>query len=310
MRSRVTRHAPRTPLCLLMTALTLLGACGTPGASNGAATDAANGAAANGAVIDPENPLARPVAAWPTNVPRADTLSDTPENVRIRRGLALLTGTRDSLPQHVGNGLRCVTCHLEDGRRADALPWVGLVSRFPQYRTRNAFMNQLEDRINDCFERSLAGSALAHDSPELRDMMAYFQFLSRGVPPGHRIAGQGAPRLELTEGDLDRGADVYDASCARCHGVDGAGTPLATPLWGTESYSIGAGMARPHTAAAFIRKNMPYDNPSLTDQQALDVATYINAQPRPGFARTREDWPFGGAPADVPYETATVSRMP
>jgi thiosulfate dehydrogenase len=72
-------------------------------------------------------------------------------------------------------------------------------------------------------------------------------------------------------------------------------------------------MGRPRTAAAFIRANMPIDQPkgtyTLDEQQALDVASYLNAQPRPDFAPKGRDWPFGGAPADVPYPTAT-SRVP
>ena len=250
------------------------------------------------------------IVPWPEAVPSADTLPNTPTARRIKRGLALLTDTRDSLPAHVGNALRCTTCHLEAGRRADALPWVGILSRFPQYRTRNAMVNQIEDRINDCFERSLAGTPLPHDGDAVRDIVAYFRFLSHGVPPGHRVTGQGAPRLTVTEGDAARGRTVYAANCARCHGADGAGTPIAAPLWGPQSYSIGAGMARPRTAAAFIHRNMPYDAPTLTPQQALDVATFVDGQPRPGFARTAGDWPFGGAPGDVPYPTAGRASNP
>ena len=44
-------------------------------------------------------------------------------------------------------------------------------------------------------------------------------------------------------------------------------------------------MGRLRTAAAFIKFNMPYDNPgSLSVQQAFDVAAYINSRPRPDFA--------------------------
>jgi thiosulfate dehydrogenase len=50
---------------------------------------------------------------------------------------------------------------------------------------------------------------------------------------------------------------------------------------------------------------MPYDRPgTLTDQQAYDVAAYMNARPRPDFAAKSRDWPLGGAPVDVPYATA------
>jgi thiosulfate dehydrogenase len=63
-------------------------------------------------------------------------------------------------------------------------------------------------------------------------------------------------------------------------------------------------MARQERAASFIRNNMPYDRPgSLTDQQAFDVAAYMVSMPRPDLPLKELDWPNGGAPADVPYDT-------
>jgi thiosulfate dehydrogenase len=62
-------------------------------------------------------------------------------------------------------------------------------------------------------------------------------------------------------------------------------------------------MARLRTAASFIRHNMPYGNPTLTDQQAFDVAAYVNSRPRPDFAGKENDWPRGDAPPDVAYPT-------
>jgi thiosulfate dehydrogenase len=253
-------------------------------------------------------------APWPAAVPLADTLSASDDARSIRRGRAILANTRDSLPAYVGNALRCTSCHLDDGRRKDALPWVGVMARFPQYRPRNAQVNQIDDRINDCFERSLAGRALPHDSDAMRDIVRYLRFLSHGVPYGARLEGQGAPAVSATDGDAARGATVFASNCARCHSADGQGTPLAPPVWGDGAYSIGAGMGRPRTAAAFIRANMPLDQPhgapTLDEQQALDVATYINAQSRRDFAPKAGDWPFGGAPVDVPYETAGRARPP
>jgi thiosulfate dehydrogenase len=97
---------------------------------------------------------------------------------------------------------------------------------------------------------------------------------------------------------------VFTSECARCHGSDGAGTDLAPPLWGEKSFTIGAGMGRVRTAAAFIKFNMPYDRPgSLSEQQAFDVAAYITSRPRPDFVRKENDWPNGDHPPDVPYVT-------
>jgi thiosulfate dehydrogenase len=80
------------------------------------------------------------------------------------------------------------------------------------------------------------------------------------------------------------------------------------PLWGPRSYNIGAGMARLRTAAAFIREQMPYDRAvTLTDQEAFDVAAYINAQPRPDFRGKENDWPNGDPPPDAAYQTRAAS---
>ena len=226
----------------------------------------------------------------------------------VRRGRALLIATRDSLPAHVGNNLRCTSCHLNEGRQANAIPLVGVTLRYPQYRSRTGAMSSIEDRINDCLERSMNGSALPTDSPDMRDMVAYMGYLSQGAPAHGAVNGQGLPAMTPLTPNRTRGARVFAQRCVACHGPHGGGTARAPALWGAQSYNIGAGMARLRTAASFIRYNMPLDNPSLTDQQAFDVAAYINAQPRPDFAGKAHDWPKGDAPPDVPYRTDAGSR--
>jgi thiosulfate dehydrogenase len=68
-------------------------------------------------------------------------------------------------------------------------------------------------------------------------------------------------------------------------------------------------MARVRTAAAFIKENMPFDRPgSLTDQQAYDVAAFVNARPRPDFPDKIYDWPNGDAPPDVAYHTLAARK--
>jgi thiosulfate dehydrogenase len=55
-------------------------------------------------------------------------------------------------------------------------------------------------------------------------------------------------------------------------------------------------------AAAFIKSNMPRAwGWSLSDDDAYDVAAYVNSQPRPDFPGKVHDWPNGGKPADAPY---------
>ncbi len=226
------------------------------------------------------------------------------EGAAIRRGRAILSNVRDSLPGLTRSALNCTSCHLDQGTRAWSAPWVGVYGRFPQYRTRNDKVNILEDRINDCFQRSLNGRALPAGGQDIRDIVAYMAWLSRKVPAGAEMEGEGFARIELMETDTTRGAAVFNGECARCHGPDGGGTTDAPPLWGEKSYNIGAGMGRLRTAAAFIKFNMPFDNPgALTEQQAFDVASYLNSRPRPDFAAKENDWPNGDHPPDVPYVT-------
>jgi thiosulfate dehydrogenase len=191
------------------------------------------------------------------------------------------------------------------------MPWVGSYARFPQYRARSGKIDLIEDRINDCFKRSMNGRALDPTGRDMRDIVSYFAFLSTGVPVGSQIEGQGLPQLQPLKGDLGRGFSVFVSTCARCHGASGMGTPLAPPLWGPRSYNLGAGMARINTAASFIHALMPIDRAQkLTPQQAFDVATYINTRPRPDFPAKVRDWPHGGKPPDADYRVLPAPTPP
>jgi thiosulfate dehydrogenase len=238
-----------------------------------------------------------------------DSLPNDSMGVSIRRGRALMASTHDSLPQFAPSSLKCVSCHLDNGLRKYAMPWVGSYSRFPQYRARSGKIDLIEDRVNDCFERSMNGKALAISGRDMRDIVAYLAFLSRGIPVGAEMDGQGLVRLKPVPGEMNRGVALFASTCARCHGANGQGTALAPPLWGPHSYNTGAGMANIVTAASFIHALMPIDRPGqLTEQQAFDIATYINTRPRPNFAAKSRDWPKGGKPPGADYRILPAAR--
>jgi thiosulfate dehydrogenase len=243
----------------------------------------------------------------PFRVPPESELRDSAYRASALRGRALLVATRDSLPRNVGNALRCASCHIDGGLRRDAMPWVGSYARFPQYRARSGKVDLIEDRINDCFRRSMNGRALEPLGKDMRDIVAYLAFLSSGIPVGADMEGRGFPILVPLKGSLDQGRAVFASTCARCHGDNGQGTGLAPPLWGAHSYNVGAGMARINTAASFIHSQMPLDHAQqLTPQQAFDVATYINTRPRPDFPARSRDWPHGGKPPDADYHVLPI----
>ncbi len=248
----------------------------------------------------------RPPAA--TRGPADSLIPGGPLGAAIRRGRALLAATRDSIPTHVGNKLRCTSCHLDDGRRSSG-SWLGVYARYPQYRPRSATVETIEYRVNDCFRRSMNGTPLPLDGPDMRDIVAYLWFLARDVPVAPPAQTNRLQQWAGLTADTAAGRVVYGGACAKCHGPDGEGTVAAPPLWGAGSYNIGAGMSRVRTAATFIRDNMPFDQPeTLTDQQAFDVAAFVNAHARPDFPDKIHDWPNGDAPPDVAYETLAAKR--
>ncbi|HZE08455.1 MAG TPA: c-type cytochrome, partial [Gemmatimonadaceae bacterium] len=217
----------------------------------------------------------------------------------------------DSLPHNVKSSLRCASCHLDGGLRPGAMPWVGSYARFPQYRARSGKVDLIEDRINDCFSRSLNGKPLAPSGRDMHDIVSYLAFLSSGIPVGAQMQGQGMVRLKPLRGNLSRGISLFASTCARCHGGKGEGTRLAPPVWGSRSYNIGAGMANVIIAASFIHATMPFDHAvHLTEQQAFDVATYIDTRPRPNFSAIGRDWPHGGKPPGADYHVVPLAGAP
>jgi thiosulfate dehydrogenase len=283
----------------LATILTLASgaAAATVGCSQGAAREESR-VAQSGATAG---------ASWDSTAWRAPDVAKLPNDslsAAIKRGRALILATAESLPRFVGGNLNCTSCHLDEGRRGTSAPLTGVFGRYPRYIERSGAVVSMQERVNYCMTRSLAGTRLPNDSREMLDMLAYLAFLGRGVPMGAHLPQEGMPALPKDVGDSTRGAEVYRAACVRCHGADGSGMQKVPAVWGPKSFSIGASMARQERAASFIRHNMPFDKPgTLTDRQAYDVAAYVTSQPRPDMPEKARDWPFGGAPADVPYET-------
>ncbi len=235
--------------------------------------------------------------------PSPETIPGSQLGEQIRLGYEIVVNTQEYGRPYVGNRLNCTNCHLDGGLNPNAASFVGLASVYPLYRSRNAKVNTLADRINECFERSLNGRALPPDSSKMQAIVAYITWLSQGVPSGATIPWRGLQHIDSRRPlDPAKGKKIFVSKCAFCHGSDGLGTMSGPPVWGPQSYNIAAGMARVSVAAAFIKSNMPRTQGwTLSDDDAYDVAAYLNSQPRPDFSDKVNDWPKGGKPADSPY---------
>lgn len=251
------------------------------------------------------------------------SLEENDSTALIKLGYKVVTETYkyigpDSDHPIAGNHLACKNCHLNSGTKPFAAPYVGVTNRFPNFRKREGKIGSIKDRINGCMQRSLNGKRLPDDSDEMIAIVAYLEWLSRNTEKDNKIEGKGFLTIEIPDRpvDLEHGKQVFEQQCVACHGADGQGQPLPNagkeggylypPLWGSDSYNHGAGMNRVLTAAQFIKGNMPFgstaENPILSDEEAYDVAGYIDSFDRPKKANTEVDFPDKKLkPVSCPY---------
>lgn len=247
--------------------------------------------------------------------PNVDSLANDEYGKLVRYGRELATRTfahigpevADRKMHYAGNNLACASCHQEGATKPFAMPWVGVTATFPQYRGREDDLSTVEERVNGCMQRSMAGKPLPLDSREMKAFVTYIHFLSREVPVGARIDGAGTlgSKPPARRADLAAGEKVYKEVCVACHGENGEGKRNGVkgdalgyqfpPLWGADSFNTGAGMNRILMAMRFIKHNMPqgvtHKATILTDEQAFDVAGYVVSKPRPEKANLDRDFP-------------------
>jgi thiosulfate dehydrogenase len=207
----------------------------------------------------------------------------------VLQGERIFRDTRQHAGKFVGNALSCANCHLDAGRRADSAPLWGAFVSYPAYRTKDGEVSTLAARIQGCFRYSMNGKAPPLGDPVLVALESYSYWLAKDAPVGTKMPGSGYPKLAppALPADYGRGEKVYEANCALCHGADGqgqrsGGAVTFPPLWGKDSFNWGAGMHQMGNAAGFIKANMPLSRGgSLSDQEAWDVAMYMNNHDRP-----------------------------
>jgi thiosulfate dehydrogenase len=224
-------------------------------------------------------------------------LNDAPNDIRgaVQRGYRILMNTRKEVPQHVGGKLDCRNCHFEGGMVKKTLSLVGVAAKYPKYGSRETYSVDLVERTNSCFERSCNGKALPPDGKDMQAMMAYYHWISKGIPIYADVPWLGLKLLQSQhKPDPASGAKLYADECAGCHGPDGQGTQTAPPLWGAGSFNDGAEMSHTQTLAAFAHAFMPKGNPVLTVDQALDIAAYVTSRPRPHFKGGNANSPSTG----------------
>ncbi|WP_249729016.1 c-type cytochrome [Acidovorax sp. CCYZU-2555] len=239
-------------------------------------------------------PAARTEASHP---PDARAIPDSRLGEWIQRGEAIFTRTPENASGFAGNSLSCTHCHLDAGRLKNAAPLWGAYPMYPAYRQKSGRVETFAERVRGCFVFSLNGRAPDPGHDLLVALETYAYWMAAKAPLGERRPGAGLVKLAPPpqRPTFAAGQAVYAKHCALCHGTQGqgrksGGITVFPALWGKDSYNWGAGMHEIDKAAGFIRSNMPYGQHNvLSEQQAWDVATFINSFERPQDPRFTGD---------------------
>lgn len=226
-------------------------------------------------------------------------LSDELKKV-ILKGYDLFTNTQQLRGKNIFTDMNCSSCHLGGGGLNYSGPIWPAVTSLPAYRGKNKQVNNLEERIAGCFSYSMNGISPEYGSDTMLALTAYHHWLAKGAPVFNEkpITGRGFGHLKKKAPatlSYAQGEKLFQAQCSICHGEQGQGKKVKNKvvfpaLWGNHSYNWGAGMARVFTLASFIQHNMPLGQPnSLTEQEAWDIAQFINSQERPQDPRYTGD---------------------
>ena len=269
--------------------------------------------------------------AW--DIPKSPLTGSLPRDQHLARqillGYRIFKNTPQEARRFTGNKLSCNNCHLNAGQREKAMPLVGVAGVFPEYNKRAGRLFSLEDRIVGCFLRSehalgakgqrsakpvFTGdeSIVPTTSHEVLALAAYISWISSGHQLGSVISWRGQNTIPpekiipLSKLKPKLGEAFYKEKCVTCHALDGQGVAIGDkkpgPLWGPNSWNDGAGAARVYTLAGMILYMMPYLDPGgLTEEEAQQLAAYINSKPRPLFPFKYKDYAREEIPPDAVY---------
>ena len=222
---------------------------------------------------------------------------EAPESIReaVMLGFNIINDTAQYAPEHVGNELACATCHLEGGTSKASISLVGTAATYPRFSASHGTSIDLAQKVQDCFARNLNAAPPAHGSREMQAILAYLHWISKDIPVYASLPWALPDKLDTShKPSASDGEKVYIENCAACHGDAGDGSP---PLWGKGAYTDGSPLHNVDIFAVYTHRFMPPEAATLTPEQSLDVAAYVDGQPRPHFAPAQS---HGGADQKSP----------
>lgn len=191
-----------------------------------------------------------------------------------------------------GNQFSCANCHsisedtaglsTVDALHRPASPLFNAVNRASYHNGNTA---NLFDAVNICLEDWMDATPLTESSESWLDLNAYLDQQSDTQTPANIVTTQIAPITDFSQGVVDTGKDIFNQTCATCHGPDAVGTTLAASLSNrTLSKDRVAEKVRttgPTTSQVFANLmggNMPFwSEERLSDDDLSHIATYVNS---------------------------------
>lgn len=244
----------------------------------------------------------RPQQKWVT--PRPDEIPSGARGDAIRYGMEILRDTSSHIGPHApdpalrysANNLNCVNCHEAGasgmpGTKPFALPFVNVVNDYPKLDIKSMRIISLEDRIAQMCGRGAV--PFAHDSKEMKAIVAYMTWLGSKARPGMGMDGTGLETVQMPAraADAHSGEQLFNAKCAACHSSAGTGIRkpdfangggyVFPPIAGDDTYDDGGHMYMVPLLTRFVHANMPFGSsaaaPVLSVDEAYDIAAYVNS---------------------------------
>lgn len=215
-----------------------------------------------------------------------------PPDIReqVLQGYSIILETRKHLPEFAGDKISCTNCHFAGGNTLGGVnngcSLVGVTKKYPRLLPDGTVLS-LAGRINFCFTNSLNGKALPLDSPPMHAMITYLEWISSPVEKMEKMPWLSLRPIQSKHvANPTRGEKLYQTYCFECHGTKGEGQERVDdlsypPIWGPDSFNNEAGMNELPILSSFIYQNMPYMDPFLTEEEALDIAAFVIKQERP-----------------------------
>lgn len=213
---------------------------------------------------------------------------------KVMKGYRILMETQIYAKEYAGDKLNCRNCHFQGGNtlggRNGSISLVGVSYIYPKHFEKSGKTISLAERVNGCFKRSLNGKPLPLNSDKMEAIVAYLDWISLPARGQKEFPWLGLPDIKSShKPNAEKGKEIFEKHCSCCHGQKGEGLTLPQiqapgdipPLWGGQSFNHEAGMRNIECTAPFILLNMPFQNPTLTEEEALDVSQFIIDKPRP-----------------------------